>query len=244
MKVFKAILWRELKEAFTTPMVYVFTGIFSLIMGWLFYNLVLGSQNMSELNMTNSILRPVLGNINVMMMLFIPLLTMRSFAAEYKENTINLYTVSGVSWNRLYWGKFVAMGITSIFLIFPTMIFPLVLSLSGYSDWGVVLLGYLGTVLGILAYVSIGMFASSLTSNMIISAIISFSILFGIVLLVMSASISQNYIVGQMVSYLSFPFHFQSFSMGLMRSYDLFYYVSIIAIFNYLTVRVLDGRRW
>jgi ABC-2 type transport system permease protein len=244
MVVFKAIFWKELKESFSTPMVYLFTAIFSLIMGWLFYNLVLGAQNMSEMSMTNSILRPVLGNINVMMMLFVPLLTMRCFSAEYKENTINLYMMSGVSWNKLYWGKFLATGLTSIFLILPTMIFPIVLSLSGYSDWGVVILGYMGTILGILAYVAIGVFASALTSNMIISAVISFSILFGIVLLVMSASLSQNYLIGQMVSYLSFPFHFQSFAIGLIRSYDLFYYLSVIILFYYLTVRVLEGRKW
>lgn len=243
MRIFFSIVKKELRDVFTTPMIYILAGLFSLIMGWLFYNLVMNAQSMTEMDMTNSVLRPVLGNINIMMMIFIPLLTMRCFSQEIKSRTIDLYVMSNTSWSTLFWAKLFATLISTIFLIIPTLIFPVVLAMSGYSDWGVVVLSYVGVILGQCGFIAIGLFASALTSNMIIAAIVSFSILVGILLLVLSASVSGNYIVGQMVSYLSFPFHYQSFSVGLLRSYDLMYYVSIVVVFYYLTVRMLDRRK-
>ena len=244
VRVFFSVMNKELKDIFLTPMIYVLAAIFSLIMGWLFYSLVMNSQSMTELTMTNSVLRPVVGNINILMMLFIPLLTMRCFSIEFKNKTIDLYIMNNTSWTTVYFAKLLAIFISTLFLILPTLIFPVVLTLSGYSDWGVVLVSYLGVILSQLLYISISLFASALTTNVIVAAVISFSILFGVAMLAFSASVSGNYIVGQMVSYLSFIYHYNGFSMGMVRSYDLLYYFSGILIFYYMTVRALDARKW
>jgi ABC-2 type transport system permease protein len=118
------------------------------------------------------------------------------------------------------------------------------LAFSGYSDWGVVVTNYLGILLTAIAYLSVGIFASSLTSNMIIAVITSFSILFGAILLAMSASIISNFMVAQMVGYLSFISHLQGFELGMIRSFDIFFYLSVTIFFSYLTVRSLDMRRF
>ncbi len=238
----RAILKRELVEIFTNPMIYIFTALFSLITGWLFYSLVLASQAHTELTMTNSVLRPMLGNINVIMMLLTPLLTMRSFAGEFQQGTFNLYVMNNIPLFTVWVAKFIALAIAVTFVILPTTVLPLVLSLSGYSDWGVVFMGYLGTWLGLLGYIAVGLFASTLTSNIIVAAIITFSILFGGALLVLSGELATNYLIGKMVSYLSFPSHFQSFSRGVFISYDFFYYISLLVMFCYLSLRSLRLR--
>lgn len=244
MKGILILYKKEIKDQFSSPMIYMMAGIFSLIMGFLFFNLVLGARELTEVSTTNSVLRPVYGFVNVMMMFFVPILTMRSFSEEFRDHTADLLFISKLKDYEIYFAKFLSSFTSSLFLVSLTLILPVILSFTGYNDWGIVGTSYLGVILCLLAYTSVGIFCSTLTKNQIVAAILSFSFLMGIWLLLLSANLSTNLIVKQLVAYLTISYHFESFSRGAIRSYDLLYFFSFVTIFSYLGLRSLISRRW
>ena len=96
----------------------------------------------------------------------------------------------------------------------------------------------------ILCYLAVGLFTSSLTQNQVVSALFGFAILLGLMLLVLTANVVQNDLVGQLLGYFSITSHYESFVSGGVKSYDLFFFISFIGFFCYLTYLALDARRW
>lgn len=235
---------KELKVTFTSPLVYILTGGFSLVIGWLFYNHILFSKDLYSATLTQSVLGPIFGNMNFIFLFLAPLLTMKSFSEEKKFGTLDLLLMSTISKRQIILGKFIANVATAIFMLLFSLIFPLVLSFSGYNDWGVVVSSYIGIILSIMAYISVGMFASSLTDNQIIAAFSAFAMLFVIILLALSSNASSNYFVGHFFGYLSIPTHAQAFARGAINSYGVVYFISFIAFFLHLILKVLDSRNW
>jgi ABC-2 type transport system permease protein len=125
-----------------------------------------------------------------------------------------------------------------------TFVFPVILALSGYSDWGVVGSSYLGVLLSIMAYLSVGLFCSSLTDNQIVASLLTFCLLLGSMLMVITVNASNNYLLTQMVQYLTVPFHYEGFVKGAIRSYSFVYFLSYLAFFFLLTHRSLHARKW
>ena len=140
--------------------------------------------------------------------------------------------------------KFLSCLIVVFFLISLTLILPIILSFSGYSDWHLVISSYVGLFLVSTVYVSVGVFTSSLTENQIVAAFMSYFFLFGIMLFMMTANASTNPILGQIFQYMSFLYHFQSFLMGSLKSYNFVYFASFVSFFFFLTTRSLDSRNW
>lgn len=243
-KNIKLILFKELKDIFTSPLIYVLAGCFSLIMGWLFFNYLLQSKEMTQLTLTQGVLMPIYGNINFMFIFLSPLMTMRCFAEEKKQGTLLLLFLSQLSDFEIIIGKYVAVLFSQFFILFLTLFFPIVLGFSGYNDWGIVFTTYLGLSFSIAAYTSVGLFFSGLTDNQIVSAMLSFLFILGSMLLVISVNATQNYLLGLIVQYLTVPFHYEGFSRGIVRSYSFAYYISYVAFFLGLTHRVLESRKW
>jgi ABC-2 type transport system permease protein len=125
-----------------------------------------------------------------------------------------------------------------------TLVFPIILALSGYSDWGVVSSAYIGVLLSITAYLAVGVFCSSLTDNQIVSSLLTFCILLGSMLMVITVNASNNYLLALMVQYTTIPFHYEGFMKGLLRSYSFVYFVSYIGFFFLLTNKSLQSRKW
>lgn len=235
---------KELKDVFTSPLIYVITGLFTALIGWLFFNYLMQNQQLSSTTISNSVIIPIFGNINFLFMFICPLLTMRSFAEEKKHQTIDLLLRSKLSESQIIFGKLIANSVSAFFLLAFTLIFPIILAISGYSDWGVVLSCYFGIMLSIICYSMVGMFASSLTDNQIVASLMSFCFLLGSLLLVVSSNATSNYIVGQILQYFSTGFHFESFTRGLIRSYSLVYFATYVLIFFLMTKKSLEARRW
>ena len=239
-----AICQKELKDAFVTPLVYVLTGVFCVIIGWLFFNYIILSKDLQSATLTQSVLTPVFGNINFIFLFLAPLLTMKSFAEEKRVGTIDLLQMSQLSAGQIILGKFMANVGVALFMLFFSLVFPLVLAFSGYNDWGIILSNYVGILFSIMAYISVGMFASSLTDNQLIAALLGFAILMVTLLLALSTNASNNYIVGQIFSYFSVAAHFNRFASGAIVSYSLVFYITFIAFFLNLVRVVLGSRNW
>ena len=238
------LLKKELKDVFASPLIYVLTGLFSALMGWLFYNYLVGSSQQDQLSLSDAVLRPLFGNMNFVFLFFTPLITMRAFAEEKKQHTLELLFLSELKDLENIVGKFLACLIMASFMLLFTLIFPIILSFSGFSDWGMVGSSYLGILFSVSCYTAVGLFMSSLTKNQILAAISSFCLLLAVMLLVVTANATENMMVGRIVEYFSVPFHFEQMVRGSLRSYNVAYFASFLGFFFYLTHQSLGSRRW
>lgn len=235
---------KEVKDYFLSPMLYILTALFCAIIGWLFFNYIVLSKDATTSSLTQAVLLPIFGNMNFIFLFMAPLLTMRCFAEEKKLNTLDLLFHSRLDNVQIILGKLLASFTAAFFMLSFTFVFPIVLSVSGYSDWAVVGTAYLGLFLSVLSYLSVGLFASSLTENQVVAALVGFCILLCSMLLVMSANATQNYLLGQILSYLSVPFHFEAFARGAIKSYSFIYFGSLIGFFVFITRETLESRNW
>jgi len=237
---------KELKDNFNSPLIYILSAMFCALMGWLFFNYLSASSHrtLTTMSLSDTVLIPTFGNMNFIFLFLAPLLTMKMFAEENKMKTLDLLLMSDLRLIDLVIGKFLAALLSGIFILSTTFIFPLVLAWSGYTDWGTVMTSYAGICFSLACYIAVGLFASSLTENQIVAAMISFCILLAIMLLVITAQATHNELVSMIFQYMSTPYHFESFTRGSIRSYSLIYGLSFLSFFFYATYLSLDSRRW
>ena len=238
------LLKKELKDHFSSPLVYLLGSLFSLIVGWFFFNYLVLSKNPTSLTLIEGVVKPLLGNIHFLFIFIIPLITMGTFAEERKQNTLPLLLRSPMGPLDLILGKFSASMVVVIFLLLLTAICPLMIYLSGAEGMGVVYTGYLGLIGCSLCYVSLGIFSSSLTDNQIVAAILSFSLLIVVILLGLMANASSNVLVGQIFQYFSTPAHFEGLIRGAIKSFSLIYFLSFTIFFLFLTHLSIERQDW
>ncbi len=247
MSFFKGI-WlltaKEIKDSFLSPLVYILSALFCLLMGWLFFNYLIASKEFTEQTLTQSVLLPIFGNMNFIFLFLAPLLTMRTFAEEKKLKTIELLLTSRLSHAQIIISKILGTFAMAVFMISLTFIFPVILAMSGYEHWNIVFSSYGGIFLSVLCYIAVGCFASSLTENLVIAALMGFTILLGIMLFSLTGNATQNVLLGQIFQYFAVPYHFDSFIKGGIRSFNLIYLFSFIGFFGFLTHISLESRRW
>lgn len=235
---------KEVKDSFEGPLVYILAGLFSLITGWLFFNYLMSNQELTDQTLLQTVLVPAFGNMNFIFLFLAPLITMRLFAEERKLHTLELLLGSDLSHSQIIIGKFFSSMVMTLFMLTLTLVFPVILAMSGYSNWSVVASSYLGITFCIMCYVSVGLFTSSLTENQIVAALASFCILMGIMLFVITTNATNNQLVSEIFFYISTPSHFEGFTRGVLKSYDFVYFGSFVGFFFYLTHLSLDSRNW
>lgn len=236
--------WKELRSIFLSPLIYVLTALFCLLIGWLFFNYIILSKELFSATLTQTVLVPVFGNMNFIFLFLAPLLSMGSLAAEKQNGSLELLEMSRLSVVDIVLGKYLALLSVALFMLLFTIVFPLVLHLSGYNDWGIVLTNYLGIFLSVGAYLAVGLFASSLSSNQLIAALSAFAILMVLLLLALSVNATGNLYLGNFFRYLSIPYHFEKFSTGALVSYSGVYFASFISFFLLLVGCRLSARKW
>lgn len=232
----KAVFKKEIKSYFSSPLGYVFVAVFVLVSALFFfiYNLVNGIGEISY----------VFSNIVLLLVLLVPVLTMRSFAEEKSKKTDQLLLTSPIKVSSIVIGKLLAAFFVFGLSLIITLIYPLILSLYTDMAWGSVFCYYLGFFLMGASFVSIGIFVSSLTENLLISAIGSFGALFVVYLMDwISASVS-NAVLSTIANAVSITARFFDFSMGIINIPHVIYLISVIAIFAILTVVQIEKRRW
>jgi len=174
---------------------------------------------------------------------FIPGITMRLFAEENRSGTIELLLTKPVNDWQVVIGKFTATLLLIIVALLLTLPYYITISFIGPIDHGATLTGYLGLIFMSAAYISIGIFASSISTNQIVGYLLAlvmgifFQIIFGFV----AGSMSGFF--GEMFHYLSLTTHFESMSRGVIDSKDLIYFLSITFLGLSLTVSNLAKYR-
>ena len=251
------ILKRELNAYFSSLTAYVVIIMFLLMSGYFFYNLlatfsVVSFQAQTDpmlakqyqlLNINETVVRPLFGSISIIMLLLAPLLTMRLFAEEKKTGTIELLLTFPINDIDVVLGKYLACFIVLLTMIVLTATYPILLVILGEPEVMPIITGYLGLILLGAAFISLGIFTSSLTENQIVSASISFGMLFFFWLISYSvALVSAGF--GQVLRYLSINEHIESLSKGVMDTEDIIYYLCFIVLFLFLTLRSLETKRW
>ena len=247
------ILKREMKSYFVSPIAYVTIFIFLLISGYFFYTNINNYSFISlqaavssvgfQATTTDGILRPLIGSMSIIMLLMMPLLTMRLFAEEKKSGTIELLLSYPIRDIEVLLGKFVACLIIFALMLALTLSYIVFLIFWSDPEYGPFFTGYLGLLLLGASVISLGVLASSLTENQIVAAAISFglSILFWII------GWSSNFVgpkLATVLNYLSLLQHLQNFSKGIIETKDVIYYLSFIFLCLFLTLRSLESKRW
>lgn len=231
-----AIFKRELKAYFTSPLGYVFLAIFYAFSGLFFYifSLSVGSTDISSVFLM----------MFIVLMVFVPLLTMRLLSEDKKQKTDQLILTAPVSLLSIVMGKFLAAYAIFAIGVAVMPVYGLVMSTFATVSW----LPIWGNTVGLLLlggiFVSIGLFISSLTENQMIAAIGGFFINLMILLMNTLKSALPNGFLQDVLSSISVYSRYSEITSGIFSLSSLIFFVSVIFIFLFLTVRVLEKRRW
>lgn len=174
---------------------------------------------------------------------FIPALTMRLLAEERKTGTIELLLTKAVTDWQVVTGKFLSTIVLVVIALAFTFPYVITLSNLGNIDLGQILCGYLGLLLMSAMYASIGLYASSITSNQIVAFLTA--LLIGLFFHLIFGIIGQQFTnwIGQVFAALSLNHHFESMSRGVIDTRDLIYFVSIIALGLFMAELSLAKRK-
>ena len=249
-----ALIAKELQSYVVSPVVYVVAAVFLLIFGLLSYLAVVnaGAQGIRlmqmqgvapQLNLNDLVFRPTFYSTAIVLLLVLPILTMRLFAEERKLKTMELLLTSPIGLNEIVMGKFVGVFLLFVGLLALTGLVPVTLSMFSSFDWRPIFTGYLGLVLLGSLFLAVGLLASALTENQIVAAFLSFGLLLLIQLSGAMGSILGETTVGQVLSYLSFYEHYDRLFRGLVDSKDLVYFFSGLVLLLFLAHRVIDAQR-
>ncbi len=244
---------KELRSYFVSPVAYILFIMYAVIFGWFFWNMVgafifysMESQMRGEMfpmNVNDQIVRQLLGNMNVVNLFFIPLMTMRLFAEEKRNGTIELLATSPIRDGEVILGKWLASVILYAAILLVTGLNFLFLFKYGNPDWKPMAIGYLGVLLQAAALLAFGTFISTLTKNQIIAGAGTFGVCLLIFVLGWVGGY-QSSTWARVMTYISTTTHMESFLKGVVDTKDAIYYVSAIFLGLFLTARSLESLRW
>ncbi len=198
---------------------------------------------MMPMNINEQIFRGLLGNMNVVGLFFIPVITMRLFAEEKRNGTIELLATSPIRDVEVILGKWLAAVALYAGMLLLAGLNVAFIFKYGNPDWKPLVVGYLGLLLQAAGLLAIGTFISSLTKNQIIAGAATFSVCL-LIFVLGWASGYETSTWAQVLSYMSVTTHMESFAKGVLDSKDAVYYVTVIFLGLFLTARSLESLRW
>ena len=254
MRGIMAVFKKEITIAFSSPIFYAATFIFMVVSGYFFYTNAMiytirsfqAGQNpflAERLNLSDFVVKPFFGDMAIVLLLMLPLITMRAYAEEKKMGTIELLFTYPISDGAVLAGKFAASMFTLLTMLVGTLLPLILLETFAHLDWGLILSGYLGILLLGASFIALGIFTSSLTENQIIAAVLSF----GAFLLFWIIGWAKSFAgppLGSILEHISIVVHLDSFVRGLIDSRDLVFYLVFIFFWLFVTLRFLNTRFW
>jgi ABC-2 type transport system permease protein len=253
MKGLLAVYRREMGGYFVSPIAYIVVGLFLLVAGYFFYDLLdramkfaqspqMGQQ---EFDVTGVILRNFFGIVTTISLFMVPMLTMGIYSEERKRGTMELLMTSPLTEFQIVAAKFFAVLTVFLAMLAPTLIYQIIMG--QYSEpappWKVMWSGYLGLVLLGAVLVAIGSFISSLTESQIIAGVGTFAV-FLLLWVLDSGAGGATGALGDVLQYLSVLRHFDDFSRGIIDTSSVIFYVSMAVLGVFLTLRSIDSMRW
>lgn len=243
---------KEIRAYFTSSIAYAILTIFLLIAGYFYYVMVASYQNIMrmpeympylDLNISEVILRPFFGNLSVIMLFFLPILTMRLVSEEKQTGTLKLLLSYPVRDIEVLTAKF--LSAVTVLVIMFVLTFPLPVFLFAFSnpEMGPFIANYLGILLLGTAFIALGLFASSVTERQVVAAVISFGflIIFWVINWVKNIAGFKMGIILDEISILS---HMENFTKGVIITHDIVYYFLFTTLFLFLALIALGSRTW
>lgn len=240
---------REVGAMFLAPMAWIILAVMQTILGYMFLanldNFFLLQPQLMQLantpGVTDIVITPLMQVAAIILLMVMPLMTMRSLAEEKRNRTLSLLISAPIGMSEIVLGKFLGLVLFIVILVSMLMLMPLSLYLGTSPDGGKLLSIYLGMLLLLSSFAAIGLYLSSLTENQTIAAISTFGVLLMLWIIDWLGSSVGN---GQSVlAYLSILKHHQATLEGVFKSSDIAYYLLLITGFLVLTIRQLDRER-
>lgn len=230
-----AIFKREIRSYFTSPLGYVVFTVFALFEGFYFYYLFY--YNYGDITALFSYMMSI-------SMFLCPVLTMRLMSEDKRLKVDQALLTAPVSLWGIVMGKFLAAFVMFTGCYALTLVNQLIFAIFTTPNWII----YIGNLVGILllgaALIAIGLFISALTESQLVSAVVSFGVVMLIVMMDSLAASVKFEPLQKLVSSLSFITRQESFASGILDFSNLVFFVSITAVFLFLTVRMLEKKRW
>ena len=239
----------EFTTMFLSPLAWVILGILQTILGYMFLAqldnyFTLQPQLLNLKNapgVTDIVIASLFQLAAIMLLMIMPLITMRTIAEEKRNKTLSLLISSPISMTEIVLGKFLGLFLFVVVLVSLLMLMPLSLYMGTELDTGKLFAIYLAMLLLLGSFAAIGLYLSSLTDNQTIAAISTFGALLMLWIIDwIGESITDS---DSVVSYLSILQHHQSMLQGVFDSSDIAYYLILITAFLVLTIRQLDRER-
>ena len=231
-----AIYKRDLRAYFSSPLGYVFIAAFLIVTNLVFLltNLLTGSNAIGT----------VYTVILYILMVIVPILTMRTFSEDYKQRTDQLLLTSPVRASGIVMGKFLAAYTVYVIALIFTIIYVIIVAAVGDVNMASIIGNYIALLGVATVYIAIGCFISSLTENQLVSAIATLGVFAAVFILDMAYDLVNVDWIKTILYWVSIFRRYNTFYMGVFSIADFFYYLSISAVFIFLTVRVLEKKRW
>ena len=228
-----ALLRKELKVLWASPLPYVLGAVFHATLGVLAWGQLVGREQ--------AVFQPIVPVAGFLLLLVAPILTSRTFADEIRTGTLELLLAADVPRGRLVGAKYAAVALTLVVLLAPIVLFVLLLALYGSPDGGPIATGIAGLVLLGSAVAAIGVCASALTASQPLAAIGS---LFAVLVLWFAHTGSGAVAVGGFLGALSVSERLRSFAGGVVDLGDVVFFISLVVVGLACARVAVESRRW
>ena len=238
-----AVLEKELRSYFTSPLAYVVMTVFLVLAAFFFYTNLAFFITMGGFDLNRGLWQYQFHDMRLVLLLIAPLLTMRLFAEERRQGTLELlwtYPVRDVS---LIGGKYVASLVVLLAMLLLTLAYPAAIAFIYPIDFSSVLVGYLGLVLLGASFLACGIFVSSLTDSQLVAGTVTFGLLLFFWVLTWNQAAANDRLVAALTQVSLFD-RFFLFARGAVDSKDLVFFALFIAFFLFLTLLSLESRHW
>lgn len=257
MRNILAIVERELRSYFNSPIAYVVLTIFVLLSGIFFRLYLAGVMQMAmiaqmqaqqlgprPIDMPGQISSGLLQTLSVILLFLMPMLTMGLFSEEKKRGTIELLLTAPLTDLQVVLGKFFAGMAFFTILLLSTWIPNGLLYMFSNPASKPLLIAYLGLFLYGLAIIAIGLFISTLTENQIIASVLSFGTAMVLFLVGAGAEYADSPTAKSVLTYLDIRSHLDDFMRGVLSTSHVIFYLSLMIVGLFLTYRSVDSLRW
>ena len=254
MRSIAAMYRKELQYYFQSVTAYVMIGLFLALSGYFFYSFFRYYNYLSyqaaqepgfaaQLNLIDGVMRPLMGNVSILLLFALPLLTMRLLAEEKRQGTFELLLTYPLSDFAAIAGKFFAALTVFAAMLAGTLLYPLLLAVYSNPEPGPIVTGYVGLFLMGCTFIAMGIFFSSLTSSQIVAGAATFGLsLFFLVIGWAAPFVGPKF--SKVLAQFSLLEHYESFAKGLIELQDVTYYVFLAGFFIFLTLRSLESTHW
>ncbi len=229
-----AIARKENNYYFASPVGYIVLSLFFLVTGFFFW-LITSQTRTADM-------APVFQNTTILLMFLTPGLTMRLWSEEEKNGTAELLKTSPLSVWEIVLGKY--LGACTFFgvMLSSSLVYLLILALAGSPDWGPTLSDYAGYLLEGMAFFALGLLVSTLSENQIVSMVVTWVLLLMLWVMGAAGDLVPGK-AGEFLKALSFFQHHEDFFKGIVDLSNVFYFVSLIFLGLFLSVKVLESKR-